>query len=99
MDKNCPICGWEDNAYQLRFARVVGPPNNVSLRNAQRHHQERLSSVETASYARDRGWRMLSPDDIEQPDTKAGSTWPGSIEALYYWRPTYFRAEKERSAR
>ncbi|MFL9458374.1 CPCC family cysteine-rich protein [Tolypothrix bouteillei VB521301_2] len=36
----CPICFWEDDVFQLRFACVKGSANNVSLRIAQLNYIE-----------------------------------------------------------
>lgn len=74
----CPICGWEDDLTQLRFARMPGSSNTVSLEEAQRNFRdygasERRSIGNTRTpvdgETLDKGWRLIDPsrDNIEQP--------------------------------
>jgi hypothetical protein len=101
----CPICRWEDDLSQLRFADMVGGVNDVSLRQAQKNYIEFGGcSRRKALHAqepipgrrRDKNWRPLNPekDNIETP--KRGEdysvTYPfRDTTVLYYWRPTYWR--------
>ena len=97
----CPICGWEDDLSQLRFAAMAGGANRVSLIEGQRNYIETGSCDPTAlatgrmtvrpptGEVRDPGFRQLASSDIE-PATHGvdqGSTYPTDPTALYYWRP------------
>ncbi len=37
--ETCPICGWEDDLAQLRFAAMPGSSNRVSLQQAQLNYR------------------------------------------------------------
>lgn len=44
----------------------------------------------------DPGWRPFDPDvDWTHPEL-AGPRWPANLEALYYWRPTYWNGDPQR---
>lgn len=98
----CPICGWEDDISQLRFATMPGGANRPSLWDAQRNFASKGSRDDRAAPhvrrpgpgdERDPLWRMLEIDDIEvaQPGVDQGRTYPATTAELYYWRPEYFR--------
>lgn len=103
--ETCPICRWEDDLSQLRFADMVGGVNDVSLRQAQKNYIEfggcsRRKALQAQEpipgRRRDKNWRPLNPerDNIETP--KRGEdysvTYPfQDTTVLYYWRPTYWR--------
>ncbi len=100
----CPICFWEDDLFQLRFADTAGGANAVSLLDGQRTYatigacEARLIAhvrQPTAVDQRDTGWRPLDParDKIEdvRTVTNAAQTYPEDPTTLYYWRDTYWR--------
>jgi hypothetical protein len=100
----CPICGWEDDLAQLRFAEMPGSANHVSLVTAQRNFMdcgsaERRYIGETRSpmpdERRDQQWRPIEPskDNIEEPSrgVRYGASYPEDTTVLYYWRATYWR--------
>jgi len=101
----CPICGWEDDLAQLRFPRMPGSANSVSLEDAQRNYltfgaSERRSLGQTRSPLDDEeldsGWRLLdaSTDNIEEPSrgNHYGNSYPWpDTTVLYYWRTSYWR--------
>lgn len=102
----CPICGWEDDPSQLRFASMAGGANKPSLIDAQRNFELRgLSDPEamkhgrisvrmpTPSDRRDGDWRPIRDEEVEvaEPGVDQGRNYPPSIEQLYYWRPTFWR--------
>jgi len=101
----CPICLWEDDLAQLRFPRMPGSSNQVSLEDAQRNFQtlgvaERrnrgLGRAPMGTDAEEDGWRPLNPrvDNIEEPrrGERYADTYPWrDTTVLYYWRPTYWR--------
>jgi hypothetical protein len=98
----CPICGWEDDVSQLRFATMPGGANRPSLRDAQTNYATRGYSDDRAAPhvrkpgpddARDPFWRILTAEDIEvaPPGIDQGRTYPATTAELYYWRPEYFR--------
>ena len=103
--EKCPICGWEDDLAQLRFPRMTGSANHVSLEEAQHNYQhlgvaERRYSGECrrpdADEARDREWRPLdfAHDNIEEPGRGVdyADSYPlDDTTVLYYWRATYWR--------
>jgi cysteine-rich CPCC protein len=96
----CPICGWEDDLSQLRFAAMAGGANHVSLIEAQHNYIEtgssdpaalaagRITVRRPAGEVRDPGFRLLAASDIEPVtyEVDQGSTYPSDPTALYYWR-------------
>ena len=101
----CPICGWEDDLAQLRFADMPGSSNQVSLAEAQRNYAdfgaaERRHSGSTRAPVdgepREDGWRPIDAarDNIEQPRRGVGygDSYPFTdTTVLYYWRSSYWR--------
>jgi hypothetical protein len=99
----CPICSWIDDLSQLRFVHTMGA-NHVSLVEAQHNYlaikasEERVKSLvrlARLNEQRDPGWRLIDPalDNIEEPISGQtyGATYPKKKDALYYWRPNYWR--------
>lgn len=103
--EKCPVCLWEDDLAQLRFPRMPGSANSVSLEEAQQNFinfgaaARRLSSEARAPMAedpREADWRPLDPtrDNIEEPmrGIPYGESYPfDDTTVLYYWRATYWR--------
>ncbi|MEV6285897.1 CPCC family cysteine-rich protein [Kribbella sp. NPDC051770] len=98
----CPVCGWEDDVVQLRWPQLTGA-NRTSLIDAQRLYAEHGYSKEPfSSRARtandeeplDEGFRPLDlqTDNFETPD-ETTTDWPGDRTQLYWWRPSYWRAD------
>lgn len=101
----CPICGWEDDLSQLRFPRMPGGANVVSLFEAQQNFRSYgasdrrsrgLTRDPVAGELLDPGWRPLNPDQ-DNPETPGRGVsysdsypWPDTT-VLYYWRSTYWR--------
>lgn len=90
---------------QLRFPRMPGSANTVSLFDGQQNY-ERVGAAERARVSqareplddehREAGWRPLDErrDNIEEP--RRGVDYSDSYPlndptVLYYWRPTYWR--------
>jgi hypothetical protein len=101
-DDICPICGWEDDVSQLRFATMSGGANRPSLWDAQRNYAAHGYRDDRAAphvrkpksdEARDPLWRSVTAEDIEvaSPGVDQGQTYPATTAELYYWRPEYFR--------
>lgn len=103
--EKCPICLWEDDLSQLRFPRMPGSANMVSLEQAQRNY-ESLGTAERRNIGgarspvegerRDSGWRPLDPehDNVEEPQRgiNYADSYPlADTTVLYYWRATYWR--------
>ncbi len=104
-NERCPICLWEDDLAQLRFPRLPGSANHVSLEDGQqnfaacgvaerRHRGEGRAPLDMER--RDEGWRPLDParDNIEEPQrgTNYADSYPlADTTVLYYWRETYWR--------
>ena len=101
----CPICFWEDDLSQLRFARSTGA-NHVSLVDAQENFiKEGVSELRfrsnvrapTASDFREPQWRRLDlyTDTFEEPvdGMDYGNTYPDDTTRLYYWRDNYWRSQ------
>lgn len=95
----CPICFWEDDLSQLRFPRMSGGANGVSLIEAQesyfRHGVSELrfhSNVRTAgpSDVREPQWRRIDirTDKFEEPieGKDYGNSYPEDATEFYYWR-------------
>lgn len=103
--ETCPICLWEDDLAQLRFARMPGSANHVSLEQGQHNYvafgtaeRRHIGSGRTPLEIepREPGWRPLDParDLIEepQPGIDYGDSYPlADTTVLYYWRATYWR--------
>jgi hypothetical protein len=103
--ENCPICLWEDDLAQLRFPRMPGSANSVSLEQAQhnfadfgtaerRHRGEGREPFDEET--REDGWRPLdaSLDNVEEPQggIDYSDSYPlADTTVLYYWRDTYWR--------
>lgn len=100
----CPICGWEDDLSQLRFADMPGSSNHVSLVEAQINYSaygaaERRNKLEAREPVngeeREHTWRPIDrkKDNLEYP--KSGidykNSYPQDSTVLYYWRPSYWR--------
>lgn len=87
----CPVCGWQDDLSQLRFASTPGGANQLSLVEAQ---QAALASgvLKTPHpHDRDPDWRPLDArtDRIEVPERGRdyGGTYADDPRAYYYyWR-------------
>jgi Cysteine-rich CPCC len=103
--EKCPICQWEDDLAQLRFPRLAGSANGLSLEEAQRNFSAfgasaRRYIAEARSpfrgEEREPGWRPLDPgrDNIEEPSrgvSYADSYPMDDTTVLYYWRASYWR--------
>jgi hypothetical protein len=100
----CPICGWEDDLSQLRFPKMAGGANHVSLVEAQANFAATGASEERGiahvrpgrpDDTRDPSWRPidLTRDNVELParGVEYGHTYPHDSTQLYYWLPTYWR--------
>jgi len=88
----CPICGWEDDLSQLRFARMAGA--NIPLIGAQAAWlgDRKIDDLDARAlgYRRESGWRPLDPsvDEIEDPTPghDYGCTYERDGTRYYYWR-------------
>ncbi len=103
--EKCPVCLWEDDLAQLRFPRMPGSANSVSLEEAQQNFASfgaaarRLKAETRAPMSddpREVGWRPLDParDNIEEPTrgVRYAESYPfDDPTVLYYWRATYWR--------
>jgi hypothetical protein len=103
----CPICFWEDDAVQLRYAGSAVGANHLCLLDAQRAYAGYADEVARGEQPpgplvrlpindqRDAGWRLLDPDrdNVEhwESGAKAHQAWPDDLTTLYYWRDTYWR--------
>ncbi len=104
-NERCPICLWQDDLAQLRFPRLPGSANHVSLDEAQHNfadfgvaerRRRGEGRVPLAEDQREPGWRPLDPgrDNIEEPQRGIdyADTYPlADTTVLYYWRATYWR--------
>ena len=101
--ENCPICGWEDELSQLRFAEMPGISNHVTLVKAQKNYIEYGASEKRTlggsrepvpDEKRDKDWRPINPqlDNIEIPESGVdySVSYPQDATVLYYWRPTFW---------
>ncbi len=91
----CPVCGWEDDLSQLRFARQGGGANGSSLVQAQRDFAARADSkpesrAEGCGWRREPSWRPidLGWDPIERSvvGREYGMTYAEDPTSYYYWR-------------
>jgi len=95
----CPICFWEDDGQQLRWPRLEGGANVVSLEQAQKSFAEcGASQRRFQPYVRpprqgderDPNFRPVARDDAFE-DVWSTEQWPEDKTSLYWWRPTYWR--------
>ena len=83
----CDVCGWEDDAQQLRFPLMPGGANRLSLYSAQRA----FIAAHGVPTERDPLWRPLDrrrdfvEPALEDPDVDLSLTGPSNSEELYYW--------------
>ncbi|MDZ7751789.1 MAG: CPCC family cysteine-rich protein [Gammaproteobacteria bacterium] len=101
----CPVCAWEDDLAQLRFPRMPGSANGISLEDGQINYSshgaaERRNRGTTRppleQEPREAAWRPLDArrDNIEEPrrGVRYGDSYPlADTTVLYYWRDTYWR--------
>ncbi|MHC4744192.1 MAG: CPCC family cysteine-rich protein [Planctomycetota bacterium] len=86
----CPICGWEDDAVQLRFPGMSGGANSESLYESQARTLEDypIDVMEAEGIARDPEWRPLKTSEViefgDQPEQPFDSSVDDS--AKYYWK-------------
>ena len=103
--QTCPVCAWEDDLAQLRFPRMAGSANGISLEDGQKNYSEH-GAAERRNRAvtrdpleqepREAAWRPLDErvDNIEEPQrgVKYADSYPlADTTVLYYWRDTYWR--------
>jgi hypothetical protein len=94
--EGCPICFWEDDGQQLRWPRLEGGANTVSLEQAQKIFAEcGASQRRFQPYV-----RKPRTDDVREPsfrrddsfeDVWSTAPWPDDKTVLYWWRSTYWR--------
>jgi hypothetical protein len=107
-DDICDICYWEDDISQLRFPRMTGGANKISLIDAQKNFntygacEKRLIKHTRKPDSKDRldpKWRIidLSLDNVEEPGDGVdyGETYPDDSTRLYYWSENYWRKIKK----
>ena len=96
-DEFCPVCGWQDDLSQLRFAKLAGGANRPSLIEAQRHNAtlgtsdppRPPESAAAIGLPRNSDWRPIDPfrDRLDEPATgDVGDTYQEDTTAYYYWR-------------
>jgi len=89
----CPVCGWEDDAVQLRHPALCGGANASSLVEAQRRAVLRypIDVQVTGECRRDLAWRPLSDPEWQRAlaTLSPGGHLPALggpyNEELYYW--------------
>jgi cysteine-rich CPCC protein len=96
--ETCPVCGWEDDLSQLRFATTGGGANDLSLAGAQRAfaRRERQGAndlgrpPEDPGYTRDPGRHPLAPGsgrvEVPEPGQDHGRSYARDPAAYYYWQ-------------
>lgn len=87
----CPVCGWEDDLSQLRFASAGGGANELSLIEAQAELARRdPPPAPPPGVRRDPDWRPIDPDrdaiEVSQPGVDYGFSYSNDDTAYYYWR-------------
>jgi len=99
---SCPICFWDDDAVQLRWPELRGGANHVSLIDGQRNFvlvgasDPRLRAhcrMPRVGESIEPGWRPVDPqlDNYEREFGGVPALWPDDLDALYWWRRTYWR--------
>ena len=93
----CPVCFWEDDAYQLYFVGTDGGANAVSLIEAQVFYFQvgacdprMVSNVRKPSDSdiKDQNWFPLFNQKVDVPDPEISSVHPGKIKKvkdICYW--------------
>ena len=100
----CDVCGWEDDATQLRWPTLTGGANGLSLVQCQRNY-ERIGACEEASLRHvrparedeplDHGWYAIAGSMLERFEPLATPSsrrkpWPRDLAQLYWWRSTFW---------
>lgn len=101
----CGICFWEDDELQLEYATTLaGGANRPTLLDAQRNflkfgacEPEMVGNVRSPgpSDIRDPTWRLIDTlrDRFENWGDRNGTRPLTRREALYYWRPSFWRLD------
>jgi hypothetical protein len=92
----CPVCGWEDDVYQLRWPYRPGGANESSLIDAQQRFASLAADGEAdrvgvradvADFDREPFWRPINADrDRFEPRGGNLALWPEDRTVLYWWR-------------
>ena len=98
-DDICLVCFWGDDLTQLRWPKLAGATNAVSLLEAQQTYAE-LGAIEerfvndvrpaTTEEPLEPGFRPINETDRFEADDES-APWPEDSTTLYYWRPTFWR--------
>lgn len=97
----CPVCGWEDDAVQLRWPYAEGGANGVALVEAQRNYRDFGAKDHGAwdrvrqpreDEAADGAWRAIDPerDFFADPDDTPRRDWPDDLTVLCWWLPAFW---------
>ncbi len=92
----CPVCQWEDDALQLEYATTLsGGANGGTLLDEQRGFLAREGLHPTGiDLPRDPLWRPIGPEiDVFEDfhDPRRIRPTSDADDALYYWRPSFWR--------
>lgn len=104
--EQCPICFWEDEAFQLRYPREKGA-NKFSLVEAQNNFEDyKVSDPSLKIFVRepnindkkDINWKKinLKKDKIaekKEEDKEKINIYPTNLTRLYYWEENYLAEE------
>lgn len=101
----CDVCFWEDDAIQLRWPDYAGGANKPSLIESQANFRQHgameprfVDNVRPPADDEplDPGWR---PIDLRFDRFERGGFggWPSDLTVLYWWRPTFWRADRTTS--
>jgi Cysteine-rich CPCC len=93
----CPVCGWQDDLFQLRFPNLAGGANRPCLIDAQRNYatlgtsdpQQTVRSALATAFSRDPDWQPIDASrDRSQEMTpgEIGDTYERDSTIYYYWR-------------
>jgi hypothetical protein len=91
----CPLCGWEDDVYQLRWPYRPGGANKSSLIAAQKRlatsgfgrERDQARTADVADFDRVPFWRPIDVGrDRFEPRGGPLAPWPEDRTVLYWWR-------------
>jgi len=84
----CDVCGWEDDAIQIRHPRMRGGANGGSIYDFQQRHEAWRAPSDVS---RDPGFRLLGPGEAALPSGQEGEV-DYRLEYYHGAEPYYWRS-------
>ncbi|GAA1612615.1 hypothetical protein GCM10009789_78570 [Kribbella sancticallisti] len=106
----CPVCFWEDDLIQLRWATTVRGANRLPLAEAQQNyraygacdeHGRQFVRAPLPDEPVEPAWRPIEPDhdSFEDLASEERVPWPDPYTTLYWWTDDFWRAAQSTAKR